>query len=279
MRIVNVEMAEAWNGVEGEQWSRNAAHYEGSTRLLWARFLELVPVPPETQALDIGCGNGRSACDVAARASAGDVLAVDLSGPMLARARERAAAAGLTNVRFERGDAQVHPFETASRDLAISTFGVMFFSDPVAAFGNIRSALRPGGRLAVLVWQGLAHNPWIRLVRDALAAGRDLPLPPEQGPGPLGLSNTDRTRAILSEAGFADISFTGIEEPMDYGTDVDDAFEFASNTSAARAMLQDLDDSDRAEALSRLRSALEEARTPDGVRFGSSAWLIRAANG
>ena len=279
MRIVNVEMAEAWNGAEGEQWSRNAAHYEGATRLLWARFLSLVQVAPDTDVLDIGCGNGRSACDVAARASAGDVLAVDLSGPMLERARERAATAGLTNVRFERGDAQVYPFEAASRDLAISTFGVMFFSDPVAAFANIRSALRPGGRLAVLVWRDLAHNPWIRLVRDALAAGRDLPLPPEEGPGPLGLSKTDRVSEMLSQAGFADISFTGIEEPMDYGTDVDDAFEFASTTTAARGMLKDLDDRDRTDALARLRSTLEAARTPDGVRIGSAAWLIRATNG
>jgi SAM-dependent methyltransferase len=181
-------------------------------------------------------------------------------------------------VRFERGDVQAYPFDAESRDLAISTFGVMFFSDPVAAFTNIRSALRPGGRIAVLVWQGLTRNPWVRLVRDALAAGRDLPVPTEEGPGPLGLSKPDKVRPLLAKAGFVDVSFTSVEEPMDYGRDADEAFGFASNTNAARAMLQDLDDRARADALARLRSVFEAAMTPDGVRIESAAWLITATN-
>jgi ubiquinone/menaquinone biosynthesis C-methylase UbiE len=120
--------------------------------------------------LDIGCGSGQSTRDAARLARDGSALGVDLSESMLAEARRRASTEGLANVEFLRADAQVHAFDTATFDLAISRFGSMFFSDRTAAFANIASALRPGGRVALLVWQATARNEWIMVVRESMAA-------------------------------------------------------------------------------------------------------------
>ena len=187
MGEVNLEMARAWDGPEGERWAKHAAGYERANARQWRRFLELVPIRAADRVLDIGCGNGRSTCDVAGLAPAGSATGLDLSSAMLAVARSRAAQLGLTNVRFERADAQVHPFDRAAVDLVVSAFGTMFFDDPVAAFGNLRGALVPDGRLAVLVWRDLALNEWVSAVRDALAVGRQLPEPPRDAPGPFSL--------------------------------------------------------------------------------------------
>src|SRR5690242_10567588 len=111
--------------------------------------------------LDVGCGSGGTTLAAARLVAPGRVLGLDLSGPMLAQARAGAEAAGLANVTFQQGDAQVESLEPAGFDIAISRFGVMFFADPVAAFANIRSATRPGGRLVFVCWQPLAANQWL----------------------------------------------------------------------------------------------------------------------
>ena len=120
---------------------------------------------------------------------------------MLARGAERAAEEGLTNVAFAQADAQVEPFADGRFDLVVSRFGVMFFSDPVAAFANLARATRPGGRLGLVVWRPFAGNEWVEAPRAALAVGRDLPPIPEDVPGPFGLADPDRVRRILDDAG------------------------------------------------------------------------------
>ena len=119
MGEVNLEMARAWDGPEGERWAAHATGYERANARQWGRFLELVPVREADRVLDVGCGNGRSTCDLARLALAGSAIGVDLSTAMLAVARSRAAQLGLTNVRFERADAQVHPFDRAAVDLEV----------------------------------------------------------------------------------------------------------------------------------------------------------------
>ncbi|MGH9286473.1 MAG: class I SAM-dependent methyltransferase, partial [Acidimicrobiales bacterium] len=176
--IANVEMAAAWDGEEGARWVEHAEKYERAGRRQWEWFLRGDFIAPGDRVLDIGCGTGRSTRDAARRAPAGSALGVDLSARMLERARQVAAAEGLTNVGFDHADAQVYPFPAGALDIAISSFGAMFFSDPAAAFANIGRALRPGGRLAMLAWRELARNEWVTAMRAALAAGRTLPAPP-----------------------------------------------------------------------------------------------------
>src|SRR5690348_2753327 len=175
--IANVDMAKAWDGEEGGQWTQFADEYDDTHRSIWARFLETEPFGRADQVLDIGCGNGQSTRDAARLALEGSALGVDLSSAMLAVARRRATAEGVTNVDFRHADAQTYAFEPGSFDIAISRFGAMFFENRMAAFTNIAAALRPGGRLALLVWQDVRKNEWIMTVRETLAAGRDLPMP------------------------------------------------------------------------------------------------------
>ena len=226
--------------------------------------------------LDIGCGTGRSAIEAARLASEGSVLGIDLSSQMLAYAREQAAAEGVTNVTFVQGDAQVHPFEPGAADVAISDSGAMFFGDPVAAFTNIAGGLRPGGRLALLAWRELQDNEWLTTIRGALALGRELGTPPPDAPTPFSLADPDRVQARLTAAGFGEIQLEPVDEPMELGTDADEAFAFFKDSGIVRGLLDGVDDAGRAEGLDNLHAAFKEAETSEGVLLGSSAWLITA---
>ena len=126
-------------------------------------------VQPDDHVLDIGCGSGQTTREAARLARAGSALGVDISASAIERARELAQAQGVRNVTFERADAQVHPFPQERFDLAISRFGTMFFADPVAAFGNVGRALRPAGRLVMMVWQDRERNEWDVAIRQSLA--------------------------------------------------------------------------------------------------------------
>ncbi len=175
--IVNVEMAAAWDGAQGDEWVEREEQMNSALAAHTERLFAAAAVGRDEHVLDVGCGTGETTRACAERAVGGHALGVDLSTAMLERARMRAADAGLTNVDFEHGDAQVYPFASEHFDLVVSRFGVMFFDDPVAAFVNIGRAAKPGGRLALVVWQELARNEWITVARDALAVGRDLPVP------------------------------------------------------------------------------------------------------
>jgi len=275
--IVNIDQAEAWDGPEGEHWALHHERFDATISPHHGVLITAAAFAPGERVLDIGCGNGLSSRDAArAVGPSGSVLGVDLSGPMLAVAAQLAEEEGLDNVRFERGDAQVQSFEPGAYDLVISRFGVMFFLDPVAAFTNIASALRPGGRAAFLVWQSVAANEWVSAMRDALAVGRDLPVPPPGAPSPFGLADTDFTRGVLTEAGFTDISFAESAPPWRLGSDADDAYGFVTGLRVIKMMLEDLDDSLRAQALDNLHATAAAHETPDGVYFGSAAWVITA---
>ena len=175
-----------------------------------------------------------------------------------------------------QGDAQVHPFEAAAFDVVLSRFGGMFFGDPVAAFANIGTALRPGGRLAMLAWQGLAGNEWLGILFDTLAAGRPLPAPPEGAPGVFGLADPDTVRRILTGAGFVDVDLTDVREPERLGADVDDACTFVCSLGPTQGLLAGLDERARATALDLLRNRLADRAGPDGVLLGAAAWLVTA---
>ena len=174
-------------------------------------------------------------------ASSGSVLGVDLSSRMLDDARRRSAEEGLTNVDFLQADAQVHPFEESTYDLAISEFGAMFFADPVEAFANIGRGLRHDGRIVLLAWQRFEDNEWLTAIFDACAAGRDLPTPQAGTPGPFGLADPDAITVIVRDAGFTDDELTSVTEPMWVGADAEEAWTFVSAMGLVRGLTDGLD--------------------------------------
>ncbi len=274
--LVNVEQARAWDGDEGEHWTEHEEEYNSVGRSQDRYLLGAARISPGDRVLDVGCGCGLSTREAARRAHSGAALGLDLSGRMIERAWERSRLEGLANVSFEQADAQVYSFERRDFDVAISRFGAMFFADPVAAFTNIGGALRPGGRLALLSWQQLRDNEWLTFIRAALAAGRNLPEPPAGAPGPFGLADPDAIRRILSASSFTQVSIEPVREPMRLGNEANDAYGFVRGLGITRGLLSDLDDTARANALDRLRSALVAHQTTDGVLFHSSAWLVTA---
>ena len=276
MKIANVEMAAAWDGEEGDDWTENAARYEATDRWISARFEAECPIASTDRVLDIGCGTGKSTRAAARRAAAGSVLGIDLSSRMLEHAREQTRAEGLTNVEYVRADAQVHEFDAAAFDLAMSDFGAMFFNDPVAAFTNIGGALRPGGRIALLAWQPFERNEWLSAIFSALDAGRSLPTPAAGAPGPFGLAEADMVRDVLHSSGLSDVELIPIAEPIFLGADADDAWAFVSELGIVRGLTAGLEDAQRQAALDRLHQVVDDSETSDGAVLGSAAWLITA---
>ncbi len=271
-RVANVDMAAAWDGEEGATWAAHAEHYDKSRTRYNSHLIGQIAANDDV--LDIGCGNGDPTREAARLART--VVGVDLSSEMLDYARKRASDEQLTNVRFEQADAQVHPFDAESFDIAMSRQGAMFFADPVAAFANIGLALRSRARIAILGWRGLADNEWLRLMRETLAMGRELPTPPLGEPGPFGLADPDNNYRIFSEAGFENITNEVVSEPLWFGDDVDDAYAFVSIEGPVRGLLADLSEADKAKGLDNLRAAIDAHATPDGVLLGSSCWLVTA---
>jgi SAM-dependent methyltransferase len=270
----NVEQARAWDGDEGAYWAAHAERFDASIAAYHAAFLETAQIGSSHRVLDIGCGTGQTTRDAARQARAGAVVGVDLSSQMIDLAHQLAVAEGLANVRFEQADAQIYPFERETFDVAFSRTGAMFFGDPVAAFGNIARALRPSGRLVLLAWQALPRNEWIREIATALAAGRQLPAPPPNAPGPFSLADPERVRAILATTGFADAEFQAVSKPFYVGRDAEDAFDYI--LGFAGWMLEGLDEAGRSRALEALRASLVRHDTGNGVSYDSAAWLITA---
>jgi SAM-dependent methyltransferase len=225
------------------------------------------------EVLDIGCGTGLTTREAARAAAPGGVVGVDVSERMLQRARELTEAERLENVRYELGDAQVHRFDPARFDVVISRFGTMFFSDPPAAFSNLASALRPRGRLALLVWQGRALNRWA-LEIDA-AVGDATGQPPPLGADPFSLGDAEVTAGILERAGFEELRFQDVEEPVLYGHDVEAALGFVGGFQNVSAALATMSAADAARAVDRLRWVLADHHTDDrGIALDSRSWLI-----
>ena len=209
-------------------------------------------------------------------AQAGSALGVDVSVPVIERARELAEAQGVRNVTFEQADAQVHRFPRERFDLAISRFGTMFFAEPVAAFTNIGRALRPDGRLVMMVWQASDRNEWDVAIRRALTGPEGSAAVASAGPDPFSLADPPAVTGILEAAGFADVTFTDVREPMYFGPDVATALNWIRGFASTRETLSRLDPDAAARALGRLRVMLAEHRGDKGVRFDSRAWIVTA---
>lgn len=224
--------------------------------------------------LDIGCGAGTTTRQAARTARAGSAVGVDISAPAIERAR--ALAGRLPNLTFEQADAQTHRFRHEHFDLAISRFGTMFFDDPVAAFANIGRALRPDGRLVMMVWQAAERNEWDIALRRALGEPGAAAVAPAAGPDPFSLADPAAVLDLLDGAGFADISFTDVREPVYYGPDPDSALDWVRGFACTANALDGLSPDDAGRATARLRAELVTHLAEDGIRFDSRAWIVAA---
>lgn len=277
--VVNTDQEQAWNGPEGTHWARNQDRWNAVNGGFDEPLLDAAGIARDHRVLDLGCGSGQTTRLAALRAPQGHALGLDLSAPMLAEGRSRAERAGITNVSFIQGDAQVYPFEASAFDVAISRYGVMFFADPVAAFGNVRRALRPGGRLAFVCPSDAELNGWaaaMASLRDFLPVG-DFGKPGM--PGMFSLAAPDRVDDILTAAGFTGIALSEAQTYGVWGDGVEDAAEFLLGTGPGRHLLEQADATARARAHRTLTDQLRDHVAADGtVRLRSTSWLVTADN-
>lgn len=267
------EQIEHWNGEAGHRWARAQPRMDALLAPLTHAAIERTDPRPGERVLDVGCGCGDSSLALAARGA--EVLGVDVSGPMLQRARERGTE--LSAVRFEQANAATHPFDGESVDLLFSRLGVMFFADPVQAFINLRRVLVPGGRACLVCWQGPEHNPWLTVPLEALRPfAPEATMPTVGVPGPFAFAEPGRLAAILDAAGFIDVESEPIHVSLGYGVGLDQAMALAVEVGVASRILATLGSEAQQEARQALREALGRTLTPTGVELGAGAFVVTA---
>jgi SAM-dependent methyltransferase len=275
MAFVNVGQAEFWSQL-APTWLELEDRLEEVSKLPGELAMDRLDVLPGQRVLDLGCGSGRTTLDLASRVGpGGEAVGVDISAEMLARARERAAQLGTRNVAFVHADVQVHDLGEARFDAAYSRFGVMFFADPVAAFANVRRALRPGAMLSFVCWQSVFDNEWMLLPGAAVASVTGvLPQMPAPGePGPFSLADPGRARAVLEAAGFGSVIVEPHADQVVISADqIPEAALTSVRLGGVREALQDVDQRTRERALTAIEDALR-ARLHDG-QVGTSRGVL-----
>ncbi len=273
----NAQQATYWNEEAGPTWVELQAPLDRQLAPLGQAAMAALAPKPGERILDIGCGAGNTTLELArAVAPDGRVTGADISHTLLEVARRRGA--DMAGVRFVEADVQVHSFEPGGFDAVFSRFGVMFFSDPTAAFVNIRRALKPGGRLAFVCWRTPAENPIMS--RPMAAALTSLPpsvpsTPPAPGaPGPFAFADPDRVRGILADAGFADVALTPTDMKVG-GGDLETVLAMSLKVGPLGALLREHPEH-RDGAIAAVREALAAHDGPDGVKLGSATWVVTA---
>lgn len=274
------DQAEYWNGRAGDRWVTWQDFMDRSLDGFGREVLRRAHVQTGERVLDVGCGCGATSLLLAdAVGPSGKVVGVDISAPMLARARERAAR--VSNLSLLESDASVATFAEPF-DLLFSRFGVMFFPEPHKAFAHLRGLLAPNGRLAFACWQSLRENEWGRAPLEAFASMFPITPPKDPfAPGPFAFASPDRVREILQHAGFQSIEIVPYAQPMVFSeTGVDHAVDFAVNLGPAARFIAELDESNRPQVRDALRT-LMSSRVKDGgrVEFDACTWVVTAVNG
>jgi SAM-dependent methyltransferase len=276
----NTAQAEYWNGVAGQRWRDRQDQQDEVLKPVSDRLIATADPKPGEKVIDVGCGCGATTIDFAMRvAPGGEVLGLDISELMLARARERVPP-GLP-ARFVLADATVHQTAPNWADLIVSRFGVMFFADPALSFANLRRGLRPGGRLAFACWREARQNPWmIAPLREAAKHAPPLPDMGPEDPGPFAFADEARVRRILSEAGYVDIVVAPQDLDLDIaiGRGLDAAVEGALAIGPTSRMLDGQSEAVRAAAAADIRAALAARMVGDSVPLGAAIWMVTARN-
>jgi SAM-dependent methyltransferase len=276
----NAAQAEYWTSVAGPKWTDHQEHQDQVLRPVSDRLIAAAKPKPGDHVIDVGCGCGATTIQFAERVGpAGAVLGLDVSAPMLARARERAPQD--LPITLALADATVHDVTSHAADLVVSRFGVMFFADPAKSFANLRKGLKPDGRLVFACWREPKQNPWLILpLREAAKHAPPLPETNPDDPGPFAFASEARVRRILSDAGFADI----VLEPQDLELDIaagrglDTAVRAAMTIGPTSRILDGQSDAVRAAATADIRKALAAQARGDSVPLGAAIWMVTATN-
>ena len=279
MTGTNEEQIAFWNGPSGARWVHHQERLDRALEPIGRALLVKAAAKRVERVIDVGCGCGATTLFLA-RASA-SVTAVDVSEPMLARARERAKRAGIANIKFVLADAATQRFEVRA-DLLFSRFGVMFFRDPLAAFKNLHDALRAGGRLAFACWRAQAENPWMMV--PLTAAATVIPAgdpPPPNDPGPFAFADEARVREILTGAGFTDVAVDPLDGQMLLGTTLDEAVVMATEAGPTTRLMgmPDVDDKTRERVREAVRAALSTHVSSGRVSLPTATWIVTARRG
>lgn len=272
----NQEAFEAWNGESGRRWVLDPDRRDEFAAPVGDALLAAAQLRAGEIVLDVGCGCGATTLAAAeAVGSTGAAQGVDLSEPMLEVARRRREDAGATNVTFTLADAQTHPFEPV-HDVVVSRFGTMFFDDPTAAFTNIATGLRPGGRLCIATWQPLLANDWLTIPGAELLRYGTFPDTSSGGPGMFAQSDPAVITGTLDAAGYADITVQAVDVMLRLGDDARDATEHLAEMGTGRAVLATIAEQDRAAALAAVTAVLADHVGPDGVQLSGGILLTTA---
>jgi SAM-dependent methyltransferase len=276
----NTEQERFWNDEAGPAWVEHQERLDALVGPFGELSLDAGAPAPGEWVLDAGCGTGATVLELAARTGpAGRVVGIDISEVMLDLARSRVAAAGLGTVELRRADAQVAELPAGAFHLVHSRFGVMFFADPVAAFANLGSALRPGGRLAFVCWQAPDRNPWFSVPIAAVSGILETPPAPAPGsPSPFALAEAGVTRAILERAGFSEIAVEGRERPVRLAGpgEAGSVGEIALSVLPVRAAYAAAAPEVQGRARTAVQTALAPFAGPEGVALPGSVWVVTA---
>lgn len=274
----NADQIAYWNGPGGQRWARQQQVQDVLLAPIADILIDRANPKAGERVVDVGCGSGATTMAFARKVGpSGHVLGVDVSGPMLERARAGAPADG--SVEFVQADATVYPFQPANADLVASRFGVMFFADPAKSFSNIHGVLRPSGRLALICWREPRENPW--MMAPLQAVYRHVPkLPPQQpdDPGPFAFASDERVTRILTAAGFGEVALEPRELSLDIamGRGLDAAVQSAFEIGPASRALEGHPQETRDAARQSVREVLASYQRGDRVALPGAIWLVTA---
>ena len=274
----NAEQIAEWNGALGQRWAAMRQEIDRVVTPFGAAALKAAAPQPGERVIDVGCGCGETSIEIARLVGpAGSVLGIDVSQPMLAVARSHGQSA---NLSFQEADASGSPLP-AGVDLLFSRFGVMFFSEPSAAFSHLRKSLRAGGRCVFVCWRTPRDNAW---AMTPLAAARQaLDITPPQSdpnaPGPFAFADEERLQTILSAAGFGNIELQRFDAAIFLGPTPRSAAEGAVQLGPVARLLREVG----AEHLPIVVDAIERTLAPlaaanGQVSLNGSTWIVAAAN-
>ncbi len=275
---VNDDQVEYWNGEAGDKWVRHQESQDRMLAPLGALSLAAAAFEAGDRTIDVGCGCGETSLEIARRVGpSGDVLGIDISEQMLARARQRAEREPQLPLRFLRADAAAYPFPAGGTDAVHSRFGIMFFNNPAEAFANLARALRPGGRLAFICWRPLRENEWVRAPMEVAAKMAELPPMPAPGtPGPFAFGDKDYVARLLAAGGFREVEIVPHDRPVLLGETLSEGLVKILENSPVSRTLVDVDQTQRDRISAAVGEAVEGYMTPEGLEMGSATWVVTA---